>query len=297
MLWLAVPLCANETSVFAHDPQVDRLLAEAKRALVLDRLTTPPEDNALKYIDQALAIAPQNAHALALLDEVVTRYEKLVDKVLKRGEDAMLASAKRARIYRERAGRVMSKHGMEDTTALEHMDRTLAAKGWLESPGEEQRTVASDSTEQVVGELLERHVVLAETFIDKQDIADAAWHTEQADMLASRYGLKESRLAGLKERLATYEPSLEQTEQAAAELAQANTHRRLTELAAFYVASGAAARAEGDVTGALQREQAAQEIIAQYGLSDDMVQRLSTQLQVSPVARIQPAMFRVYGTF
>lgn len=296
MVWLAVPY-AQEMNAATQAPEIDRLLAEAKRALVLDRLTTPPEDNALKYIDQALAIAPQSAHALALLDEVVTRYEKLVDKALKRGEDAMLASAKRARIYRERAGRVMSKHGMEDTTALEHMDRTIAAKGRLKAPREGPSTGALDSTEQVVGELLERHVVLAETFIDKQDIQDAAWHTEQAEILASRYGLKESRLAGLKERLAAYEPSLEQTEQAAAELAQANTHRRLTELAAFYMASAVAARTEGDVAGALQREQAAQEIVAQYGLSDDVVQRLSTQLQVSPVARIQPAMFRVYGTF
>lgn len=276
------------------DTNVEPLIAKAQQAISANRLTTPAADNALAYIERALAADPGNPRAAALLNEVVSRYERLVDKVLDRGEQARLRSLDRAITFRDRANRIIMKHGLSNDP-LANMDENIAALG---QPTTDQASLATGDTDAMLNSLVEQHVALAGAFLAENNTAEARWHTSQADALAERYQLAARGLPELRQQLAIAEEASQGTvaEASTTTLEAEGTRERLTELAAFYVVSENAAMTEGDVYAAVSHRQAAKELIAQYGLSEDEIRDASAQLGQRKVAR--PTISRrIFGTF
>lgn len=276
-----------------RDTNVAQLVAKAQQAMAANRLTTPATDNALAYIERALAANPGNPRALALLEEVVARYEQLVDEVLDRGERARLRSLERAITFRDRANRVIIKHDLS-RSAIASMDQSIAALG---QPKTTEQVVVGD-TEAMLTALVEQHVALAGAFLVEKNTAEARWHAGQADALADRYHLSVPGLPEVKQQLAVAEQTAQGlVAEAATTLEPKEGIRdRLTELAAFYVASENAAMADGDVYAAVDHRRTAQDLIVQYGLSAEEVRNASAQLGQPNLAR-PTVNRRIFGTF
>jgi hypothetical protein len=62
--------------------RASRLIQQAEQALANNRLTTPPKDNALDYLTQALAISPRHPDAEARLIQITQRYAQLLLQIL-----------------------------------------------------------------------------------------------------------------------------------------------------------------------------------------------------------------------
>lgn len=267
---------------------VEQLIVKAEQAMAANRLTTPAADNAVTYIERALALEPGNSHAAKLLEEVIARYGKLVDTVLDRGEQARLRSLERALTFRDRAHEVIAKHGLS-TTSLGNMEESIAAMG---------KPAMVATTDDMLKELMEQHVSLASAFLAEKNVQEARWHAGQADVLAGRYNLAAKGLPELMQHLAAAEEA-GQTRVAEASTTpkpQNGTRERLTELAAFYVASENVAMAQGDVSAAVSHRRTAEDLVAQYGLSNEEVRERSAQLGQTKVAR-PLSNRRVFGTF
>jgi tetratricopeptide (TPR) repeat protein len=81
ILTFPVVLYAQDPSVALRDEnRVAEYLRKAEQALVADRLTTPEGDNALAYIEQALAIVPNDPQAIVLLKRIIRRYSERIDE-------------------------------------------------------------------------------------------------------------------------------------------------------------------------------------------------------------------------
>lgn len=289
---LLTPLAAHADDSGAT---VDALIARAERALAANRLTTPAADNAVDYIERALAVSPAHPRAVALLDQVVVRYQGLVEGALDQGEHARLHSLERALTFRDRAYQVIAQHRLS-RHAVTDMDARIAAMGPPATVSETPQAVAS--TDEMLRELVHQHVALARVFLGEHDVPEARWHAGQAEALAGRYQLAVQDLPELRQQLARAQASRQRPAVAVASVpaAKDGTRERLTELAAFYVVSETAALAQGDVAAAVNHRRAAQELVAQYGLSEEAVRSTSAQLGPSRAA-IRTAGRRVFGTF
>jgi tetratricopeptide (TPR) repeat protein len=81
LLTLPIVLYAQNRSVgLTDDNRVAVYLSKAEQALAADRLTTPEDDNALAHVEQALALAPRNPQAIALLKLVFNQHGEQVNK-------------------------------------------------------------------------------------------------------------------------------------------------------------------------------------------------------------------------
>ncbi len=81
----AEPPAQGEIEQAAREPpqtRVERLLAKGQHALDEYRLTTPAEDNALRYYRQVLNIEPDNRGAIEGLEEIAKRYAWLAQREL-----------------------------------------------------------------------------------------------------------------------------------------------------------------------------------------------------------------------
>lgn len=299
-LLAAILLALLGTAAAAHaaasGQQVEHLIARAEQAMAANRLTTPAADNAVAYIERVLALSPQDARAMALLQQVVARYQRLVGRALDQGEQARLQSLDRAITFRDRAQQIINKHGLSND-AVAGMDERIAALG---KPAAGPASAPAGTTEGRLKELVDQHVALASAFLAEKNLQEAGWHVAQADALAARYRLQaQERLDELRHQVA----EAEQSERVASGRAPAMTEPkdmtrdRLTELAAFYLAAENAAVAQGDVAAAVGHRRAAEDLIAQYGLSEEEVRNASAQLGQTQVARPTVASRRVFGTF
>lgn len=81
-----------------HQVTIDNLIAEAKRAMERDRLTSPSDDNAYDRYQQILLLSPEHPQALAGIERIVRRYETLIEHRLDHNEwaraDTLLHRAK-----------------------------------------------------------------------------------------------------------------------------------------------------------------------------------------------------------
>jgi hypothetical protein len=290
-------LTTTSVSYAAEGEQdAEQLIARAEQAIAANRLTTPAADNAVAYIERALALNPNDSRAAALLEQVVARYQRLVNTALDQGEQAKLRSLERAITLRDRASAVIAKHGLS-STAIAGMDESIAAMG---KPASSQASLAGGTTDEMLKQLVDQHMALASAFLAKENPQEAGWHAAQAEALAGRYHLAVGGLANLKQQVAVAEESGQvataKASPTAAELTDV-TREDLTELAAFHVSSENAAMAQGDVSAAVSHRRAADDLVAKYGLSEEEVRNASTQLgQVQPV---RPTIIsrRVFGTF
>ncbi|MGC1954656.1 MAG: hypothetical protein WA970_19195, partial [Gammaproteobacteria bacterium] len=164
--------------------QVEQLIAKAGQAMAANRLTTPATDNAVAYIERVLALSPHDSRAMALLEQVVARYQRLVGEALDQGERARLQSLDRAITFRDRAHQVINKHGLS-SDAVAGMDESIAALG---KPA--TGPAPAGTTDERLKELLDQHAALASAFLAEQNLQEADWHVAQADALAARYRLQ-----------------------------------------------------------------------------------------------------------
>ncbi len=280
-----VPI-VQAVGVQENNPAIGELLSRAERALAMNRLTTPAQENAVAYLEQVLAQSPAHPRARVLLNRVIGRYAVLVDKTVAQSEQARLRHLEKVLILRDRAGRVVLRHGLE-SHLLDHMDQKIAALA-------EPSAFAEGPVDGRLSELVARHVALARTYLKQNDSEEAAWHAEQAQALASRYGFQDRRLKDLQQQVARRQPG--QGEQVVTPRDDEN-RLRLTELAAFYIASSRAAFDQGNFVEAKRRDRAARDLITEYGLSAATADRLSDEFQVLAKTRVRPSVFRVYGTF
>lgn len=177
--------------------RVAEYLIKAEQALAKDRLTTPVDDNAMLYIEQALLIEPKHPLAIHLLQWVTKRYGELVTATLRRGEQIRQRSLIQAQTFRERAHAVINKHHVSDVE-LRNMDRTIAA---YSVSNYESAVTGTEygGQETSLEELLDRHIKFTELALDAGKYNDAQWHIRQADALLNRYGLSNPRLRILKQ--------------------------------------------------------------------------------------------------
>lgn len=273
---------------------VEALLARAERALVANRLTTPATDNAVDYLERVLAVNPGHPRAVALLEQVVVRYQGLVDQVLDQGEQARLQGLERALTFRDRAHRVIAQHRLS-SNAVDEMDTRIAALGKPATVSGEPEAMAS--TDAMLRALVQQHVILAGMFLKEADFAEADWHAGQVQAVADRYRLVAKGLPEVRQQLARTQASQQRPAVAASGPAvTGETRERLTELAAFHVVSETVALAQGDAAAALNHRRTAAELVAQYGLSEEAIQSRSAQIG-QPRAAIRTAGRRVFGTF
>ena len=61
-------------------------LAAAEKAMKIDRLTTPPKDNALEYYQKVLSMEPDNTAALSGLQKIVDRYIQIIRNAQTKGQ-------------------------------------------------------------------------------------------------------------------------------------------------------------------------------------------------------------------
>lgn len=294
---VALLTAAMASSAADSAQELEQLIARAERAIAANRLTTPAADNAVAYLERALALEPGDSRAAALLEKVVVRYERLVDKALDRGERARLQSLDRALTFRDRAKRVIAKHGLS-SAALAGMDENIAALG-KPTRAEQASTVVGGTDEMLKG-LVDQHVALANAFLADKNVQEARWHAAQADALAGRYQMAAHGLPELQQQLAMVEERAQAEVTADASTVPEShgaTRERLTELAAFYVVSEHAAMAQGDVSAAVDHRKAAEDLVTQYGLSEEEVRNVSDQLEQVQIPSPSVASRRVFGTF
>lgn len=290
-------LHARTIDTDAENPRVGQLLLKAEQALAADRLTTPPGDNTVAHLEQVLAIAPDNRRAHGLLDKVIARYARLVEVALSGGKRARQCSPQRAVEFRNRASKVVSKHHLSNT-ALERMDRRIAAVDEVCLKRQTERVSTIDAMEPMLKDLVNRHVMLAESFLDNSNLPEAEWHAVQAENLAAHYGLAAPRLQRLQQRLAADRRGPKGKDSEVRDIPDAGLHRRLTQLTACHVASGEFALRQGDIATALRHKQAAEEIVEEYGFPDHGLKRLSMRLsRTKPRNRTPTSPFRMFGTF
>jgi serine/threonine protein kinase/uncharacterized protein YfbU (UPF0304 family) len=83
---IEIQMAENFLKESASSHRVGQLLDSARTALQRNRLTKPDNDNALFYYQQVLALAPQNADAVAGLEDIRTRYAGMIEKALETGK-------------------------------------------------------------------------------------------------------------------------------------------------------------------------------------------------------------------
>ncbi len=137
-----------------HAPQADvavaGLLQKAEEAMGRLHLTTPPGDNAVEYMREALALAPNDPRIRQMLSQVVDRYVHL-------GERALQQDNVRKATRRHQSGRrVAAEFGLptEGLTELEsHIEETNQRLGAVsEQQRAEQERRAREEAERLAAE-------------------------------------------------------------------------------------------------------------------------------------------------
>ncbi|MCA1851897.1 MAG: hypothetical protein LC647_05760, partial [Beggiatoa sp.] len=78
--------------------RIAAILVQAERALVEDRLTLPPGNNAVAYAQEVLDLAPGHPEAKGILRAVVARYGLIAGAALERAEALRRQEERRFRL-------------------------------------------------------------------------------------------------------------------------------------------------------------------------------------------------------
>lgn len=250
-------------------------LNQAKQALAQDRLTTPAEDNAVKYVEQALAIAPENPEAMKLLEQITDRYDELVATRLKHGEQTRRKSLAQAKTLHDRARNIINQHNIS-SSALVSMKYKIANYNAVNDLEQNEKTSNTG-----VENLLNQHIALSESALEDNKNKDAQWHAQQADTIANRYELSDEKLKLLKDRI----------------LPDTSTNKKkdtkgIKELVASHIRLGKQALNEGDTDKAQVHQSMAEEIALQYEIRTPPVQVTKQSVWNKP-----DTWLKIFGTF
>ena len=243
------------------------VLSKAKQALAQDRLTTPPEENAVKFVEQALAIAPENPEAMKLLEQITDRYDELVAARLKHGEHARQESLAQAKTFHTRARDIINHHNISNS-ALVAMKYKIA-------------NYNEKTSKTGVEDLLNQHIALSESALKDNRVKDAQWHAQQADTIANRYELSDEKLKLLKDRILSDTAANKKGDT-----------KGIKELVASHIRLGKQALNEGDTDKAQVHQSIAEELALQYGIRPPSVQVTKQSVWNKP-----DTWLKIFGTF
>ncbi len=134
----------KETGAAAElQSHIDDLLLQADRAIGMDRLTAPIEDNAYSYYQKILGMSPGNNEAKEGLDKIANRY------LLKAQEQMKLGNSSQAEALIQRARFVSERYVQAHEVAVNETETSIAAesnKSVAESQEEKQSVSASTET-------------------------------------------------------------------------------------------------------------------------------------------------------
>jgi MSHA biogenesis protein MshN len=116
--------------------QIYQLIDQASRAMVLDRLTSPDNDNAFYYYQQLLKLDSKNSIAITGMTKITDRYLQMAEMSIKKNDLA------KAEFFIDKAAMVTP----EDTRLTEYRNRSVvqAAQSILAGDIEEIRSVSPD---------------------------------------------------------------------------------------------------------------------------------------------------------
>jgi hypothetical protein len=276
--------------------ELSTYLENAQHALSIDHLTTPPDDNAVAYIEQALSIAPNNAQANDLLQRVIKRYEELVDEYVIRASKLLNRNPQQlARTYRDRAHGVITKHGLDDAE-LQRMDRMLAEQRSAISSGDETPLAQGDFSERVVDKLLAGHTLLGESALANGDLETADWHAAEAGALERLYMRSSDRLNSLRQSIAS-----KKEEQGGTTRSYAGPHEETTalvkEIIACRIELGEHALEQGNVREAQQQARVAEGYATHYGVEESRVRRFSERVDHTLLGLDGWSRSKLFGNF
>lgn len=98
-----MPTAVGVDPVAAEQDHVSDLLLQAERAISMDRLTSPIEDNAYNYYQKILTLSPNNSSAKDGLDNIASRYMSKAQEQINAGNlQQAQALIQRARFVSER---------------------------------------------------------------------------------------------------------------------------------------------------------------------------------------------------
>ncbi len=274
-LWLySWNLCAADNTGDEGKGIAD-VLNQAKQALAQDRLTTPAEDNAVKYVEQALAIVPENPEAMKLLEQITDRYDELVATRLKHGEQTRRKSLAQAKILHDRARNIINQHNIS-SSALVSMKYKIANYNAVNDLEQNEKTSNTG-----VENLLNQHIALSESALEHNKNKDAQWHAQQADTIANRYELSDEKLRLLKDRILSVTATDKKKDT-----------KSIKELVASHIRLGKHALNEGDTDKAQIHQSMAEEIALQYGIRAPSVQVTKQSVWNKP-----DTWLKIFGTF
>ena len=282
--WQALFICSlllyswNLSAADSTDEEgkgISDVLSKAKQALAQDRLTTPPEDNAVNYVEQALAIVPENPEAMKLLEKITDRYDELVATHLKYAEHTQQKSLAQAKTFHKRARDIINQHNISNS-ALVAMKYKIA--NYKVANDLEQNEKTSNTG---VENLLNQHIALSESALNDNKNKDAQWHAQQAGTIANRYELSDEKLKLLKDRI----------------LSDTATNKKgdtkgIKELVASHIRLGKQALNEGDTAKAQVHQSIAEELALQYGIKTSSIQVTKRSVWNKP-----DTWLKIFGTF
>jgi len=108
---------------------IDDLLLQAERAIGMDRLTSPVEDNAYGYYQKILSMSPDNDAAKEGLDKIASRY------LAKAEEQSRLGNSVQAEALVQRARFISARFVQAHEIALDDMSRSVVDETQLEKIG------------------------------------------------------------------------------------------------------------------------------------------------------------------
>ncbi len=275
----------------AQEAQISALLDKAEEAISKNRLTTPPYDNAMSYIEQVLSLEPNHPHAKRLLDRIVQGYAVLVNDTTKRASSAAqyLQSAIR---FRERAYKVALSHHLS-MAPIERMDELIALSQRSLESMHRRKSQSSANT------LLNSHLQIARQALMVHNFDESTWHAQRARSLVSRYRLDETGVVALERQITARRGDQPMIIESQDSSKNQDTHARrqlLAELSSCHIETALAYLDLGKLNDALRHQGTAHNLITQYGLDESELLKLTQRIDQQRIALTLPS-HRLFGNF
>ncbi len=264
--------------------KVTAFLAQAKQAINRDHLTTPSEDNAVKYVEQILSLVPKHPEATKLLVQITDRYNELISARFKHSKQAQQDALTQAKIFHKRAQHIINQHSLSNT-ALVAMKHKIA-KYEASIKGKNQFDLNQKATRASIENLLDQHLALTESALGKHNIKDAQWHTKQAETIANRYRISDPKLKLLKNKVLSV----------AASNRERNT-QEIKELIASHIKLGKQALNKRDADKAQIHQSIAEELALQYGINNPNLKTSSNNIAKQSAWSQSDTWLKIFGTF
>ncbi|HOY21923.1 MAG TPA: hypothetical protein PK002_02160 [Cellvibrio sp.] len=167
---------SDQTASLVLQNHIRDLLQQAERAMVMERLTTPVEDNAYAYYQKILSMSVDNIDAKEGLDKIAQRY------LTKAQEQSQLGNLSQAEALLQRArfvsARFVDAHTVEFSELSNQTAAVQATQQSIEAPVIAQPAHTETIKPFVVAEVVAKDAVSKETPLVSV-VPNASWKDEQ----------------------------------------------------------------------------------------------------------------------